>query len=118
MRKNLTILMMIFGLTLAGCATLYDSMGLATKDSLTTRDQRLQALEGQSSDLVAKVNDLEAKMGQLTSTEDRVAAVEALMKSLEGKVNQLPQATLRKLADVLAKAATEAATEAASPAAP
>jgi hypothetical protein len=56
------------------------------------------------------VSNLTTKVGQITDTAQRVAEVEALLKKLQGRVDQLPQETLKKLAEALTKAANETKT--------
>jgi len=92
---------------LTGCASMYDAMGLVTKDSLEARDKRLQALEAQNQDVSTQVKDLSTEVAAAKDAAKKVAEIEALMKSLQGRVDQLPQQTLKKLADVLQKAVTE-----------
>ena len=98
--KTRVWLLVAVGLLMTGCASMYDGMGLATKDSVAAQVAKIQALETQ-------VSDLSAKFDSLKDQTQRVAAVETLLKSLQGKVDLLPHETMRKLADILTKAADD-----------
>ena len=99
--KAIRMLPLLAAFLVASCASMYEGMGIASKESLAASDAKIQALEGQ-------VTDLTAKVGKLDDASQRVAEVEALLKKLQGRVDQLPQETLKKLADALTKAAAEA----------
>ena len=88
-------------LLLTGCASMYEGMGIASKESVTAQAAKVQALQEQ-------VDSLSSKVGQLTDTSQRVAQVEALLKTVSGRVDKIPQETLKKLAELLTKAAAEA----------
>lgn len=103
--KVIRVVAAVSVLLLTGCASMYDGMGIATKESVAAQAAKLQALQDQ-------VSDLSTKVGQLNDTSQRVAQVEALLKTMSGKVDKLPQETLKKLADLLSKAAAEASTPA------
>ena len=106
--NTIRVLAALSALLLTGCASMYDGMGIATKESMTAQTAKLQALQDQ-------VTDLSTKVGQLSDTSQRVAQVEALLKTMSGRVDKLPQETLKKLADLLTKAAAEAGTASTAP---
>jgi len=108
MRARNWILLGALGL-ISSCASMYDSMGLVTKDALVARDQRLQALETQGQNVSAQIQDLSAQVAETKDAAKKVAEVESLMKALQGRIDLLPQQTLKSLAEILQKAADEAA---------
>lgn len=94
-------------LGLSGCATVYQSMGIATTTEMASRDQKIAELE-------KKVGDLESQIAEAQSLEQRVKSAEALAqeadklsKELAGKMDTLPQATLKRIAALLAQAAED-----------
>jgi uncharacterized protein YoxC len=91
-------------LSLSGCASMWKTMGVATEKSVAERADKTDA---QLAELKRSVDDLSAKVADAQKTADEVARVEKLVADLQGKVDQLPQDTLRKLADILAKASAE-----------
>jgi len=97
-RILLPVAVLAFGL--GGCATLYQSLGLATAADLASRDEKIAVLEG-------RFDSINTKVESAVTEAKKVAEVEGLMKELQGKVDQLPQETLKRLADILAKAAAE-----------
>jgi X-X-X-Leu-X-X-Gly heptad repeat protein len=106
--KTIRIGAVLSVLLLSGCASMYEGMGIASKESVAAQAAKLQTLQDQ-------VSDLSTKVGQLSDTSQRVAQVEALLKTMSGRVDKLPQETLKKLADLLTKAAAEAGTAPSAP---
>ncbi len=88
---------------LTGCASMYDGMGIATKESMTSQAAKVEALQ-------QRIDELSTKVSQLDDASQRVAQVEALLKTLQGRIDKVPQDTLKKLADLLSRAASEAST--------
>ena len=105
-------ILLLAALSLSGCASMYQGMGLATAEDLSARDQRIDSLETQFRDVSAKVSETAANAQKIAEESKLVATkaaeVEALMKDLQGRVDQLPQETLKRLAEILTKAAQEA----------
>lgn len=95
------------GLTLAlsGCASFWKTMGVATVASVNERNDKVDA---ELADLKSSVDSLSAKMNDVEKAAADVARIEALVNDLQDKIDLLPQETLKKLADILNKAAAEA----------
>jgi predicted RNase H-like nuclease (RuvC/YqgF family) len=94
------------------------SMGGATAASVDAQNQKIDAnaaaaqdqnakLEAEIKDLKAGVDSLSARMDDIQKTAQDVARIDALVTDLQGKIDQLPQATLQRLIDVLNKAQAE-----------
>jgi uncharacterized protein YoxC len=92
-------------LTLTGCASMWKAMGVATVSSVNAQNDKVNA---ELSDLKTTVDGLSSKMDEVQKAAAEVARIEALVNDLQSKVNLLPQQTLKRLADILSKAAAEA----------
>lgn len=100
MRKMLFAAVLSLALGLSGCATMYQSLGLATLEDIEARDKKIASLEEKIAGLMSQVQ--EAK-----TIAQKAEAAEALARALEGRMDQLPQETLKRLAAILVKAAEE-----------
>lgn len=101
---NRIVLLSCLTFALSGCATMYQSMGIASSADLAARDEKIAALQGKVDSFSedAKQVKADAKLAA-----DKAAEVEGLMKDLQGKVDQLPQETLKKLSEILSKAVAQ-----------
>ncbi|MCX7025082.1 MAG: hypothetical protein NT080_10735 [Spirochaetes bacterium] len=94
--------------TLSSCATVWKTLGVATVTSVDARIVELQKT----------IDILSAKTDDARKAAENVVRLEALVRELQGQMDNLPAETLQKIADILSKAAAEArsASGAASPA--
>jgi len=92
-------------LALSGCASMWKAMGVATVASVNEQNDKVNA---ELADLKSSVDTLSSKMNDVEKAAADVARIEALVNDLQGKIDLLPQETLKKLADILNKAAAEA----------
>jgi hypothetical protein len=104
MKKIACILCAAAALSLTGCASMWKTMGVATEKSVAARDEKTNA---SLDELKRSIDDLSAKVAAAQSIASDVARIEKLLGELQGKVDQLPQDTLKRLADVLNRAAAE-----------
>lgn len=113
MNRTLTAVMTALLLTLGGCATFYQSIGVATTADIAARDEKLAALENRFQEVASRVDSTAATAQKLSeeskAVAEKAAEVEGLMRDLQGRVSQLPQETLRRLAEILTRAAQESA---------
>lgn len=118
MKRSGILVCICAALVLSGCATMLKSMGGATAASVDAQNQKIDAnaaaaqdqnakLEAEIKDLKAGVDSLSARMDDIQKTAQDVARIDALVTDLQGKIDQLPQATLQRLIDVLNKAQAE-----------
>jgi len=100
MKVVLAVMLATLAFGLTGCASMYQSMGLATVQDLAARDKKIAALE-------ERVTALAAEVQSAKTSAQKAEAAEALAKALAGRMDQLPQETLKRLAEILNKAAAE-----------
>ncbi len=91
-------------LSLTGCASMWKTMGVATEKSVAARDEQTNAKLGE---LKKSVDDLSAKVAASQDVAADVARIRRLIDELQDKIDKLPQDTLKKLAEVLNKAAAD-----------
>jgi TolA-binding protein len=131
MRKAIAVAAAIAALALAtGCASMWKALGVETVKSQEERaSAQRQASDETAAGLRQENEELKAQVAELKETVDRLSLqmdgvekaqadierVQALVDALERRVDLIPQETLRKLADIFARAAREA--EAPAPAA-
>jgi predicted nucleic acid-binding Zn-ribbon protein len=88
-----------------------DERELALRDESGRREAELrqenEALKARVAELTAAVDRLSAKMGEVEKSSADIKRVEELVAGLEQRVDLIPRETLRKLAEILAKAADE-----------
>lgn len=125
MRKAVIVVCIGVVVGLSGCASIWKAMGVATVSSVKDQDSRLSDLKTTVDGLTTKmddsasqqnarldqlktaVDDLSSKADEIQKTTAQVEKIETLVSELQGKIDLLPQETLRKLADILSKAAAE-----------
>jgi uncharacterized protein YukE len=91
-------------LSLTGCASMWKTMGVATEKSVAARDEKTNA---RLDELKRSIDDLSVKVAASQNIAEDVARIQKLLGELQGQVDKLPQDTLKKLAEVLDKAAAE-----------
>jgi hypothetical protein len=116
-----------------GCASMWKTLGVETVKSQDERasaqrqesDQREASLRKENEELKAQVAELKATVDRLSLRMDdaeRASAdlerIQALVGELERRVDLIPQETLRKMADIFARAAREAQAQEEAQAAP
>jgi uncharacterized protein YukE len=98
-------------LSFTGCASMWKTMGVATEKSVAARDEKTDAqlaeLKSSIDDLSVKVADAQKASAEAQRVASDVARIEKMVAELQGKVEFLPQDTLRKLAEILTKASAE-----------
>lgn len=104
MKKGMVLICVAAALALSGCASMWKAMGVATVASVNAQNDKVDA---ELADLKTTVDGLASKMDDVQKAAQDVARIEALVNDLQGKVDLLPQETIKKLADILAKAAAE-----------
>jgi hypothetical protein len=86
-------------------------MGVATEKSVDARDEKtgaqLAELKSSIDELSVKVADAQKAAAEAQHVAADVARIEKMVVELQGKVELLPQDTLRKLAEILTKASAE-----------
>jgi len=113
----------------SGCASFWKTLGVATVASVDEKSaqsgQDAQALREENEALKAKVAELESTVSRLTASvekledsSDEVARLEDLVADLEDRIDLIPQETLKKIADILSRAARTEGTSRAEPAEP
>jgi hypothetical protein len=124
MKKTVAVGAAIAALALAtSCASAWKALGVETVKS---QDERASAQRRESDEASAALRreneELKARVAELTSTVDRLSLrmdglekaeadierVQALVDELGRRVDLIPGETLRKLADIFAKAARDA----------
>jgi len=113
----------VLGMT--SCASMWKAMGVATVSSQNEQDSRLKDLKSTVDGLASKaddsaklqsarldelksaVDDLSSKIEDIQKAAVQVEKIETLVGELQGKIDLLPQQTLKELADILGKAAAE-----------
>ncbi len=124
MRKAIAAAAAIAALALStGCASMWKTLGVETVKSQDERasalrqasDEREAALRKENEELKAQVAELSATVDRLSLRVDGaekaqadIDRVQALVDELGRRVDLIPQETLRKLADIFARAAREA----------
>lgn len=124
MRKALAAAAAIAALGLTtSCASMWRALGVETVKSQEERaSAQRQASDEAAAGLRQENEELKAQVAELKTTVDRLSLqmdgvekaqadierVQALVDALERRVDLIPQETLRKLADILARAAREA----------
>jgi uncharacterized protein YlxW (UPF0749 family) len=106
-----------------GCASMWKTLGVETVKAQDDRasaqrqesDQREAALRKENEELKAQVAELKATVDRLSLRMDDaerdsadLERIQDLVAELERRVDLIPQETLRKMADIFAKAAREA----------
>lgn len=127
MRKASIVIGIASVLVVSGCASMWKAMGVATVASVNDQDSRLNDLKTVVDGLKAKtddsvtqqnaridelkteVDDVSTKMDNIQKNTAQIEKIETLVSELQGKIDLLPQETLKKLADILSKAADETA---------
>jgi hypothetical protein len=105
------------------CASMWKALGVETVKSQEERasaqrqasDEAATGLRRENEDLKAQVAELKATVDRLSLRMDELGKAEADIERVQGLVDELgrrvdliPQETLRKLADIFARAAREA----------
>ena len=83
---------------LAGCATVWKTLGVAT----------VKSVEESNAQVAQRIDELSAQAAAGKEAAAKVAELERLVFELKGRMDGLPAETLAKLAALLAKAAEEA----------
>lgn len=96
--KKLVIVSLILVVILAGCATVWRTLGVAT----------IQSVEESNAQVARRIDELSVQVAAGKEAAAKVAELERLVYELRGRMDGLPADTLAKLADLLAKAAEEA----------
>ena len=127
MRKAGLIVGILCILTVSGCASMWKVMGVATVASVNDQDSRLNDLktvvDGMASkmddtasqqsarldELKKEIDDLSAKEDNIQLNSAQIEKIATLVSELQGKIDGLPQATLKKLAEILSRAVIEQA---------
>ena len=104
MKRTAVALCAALALSLTGCASVWKTMGVATEKSVAARDEKTAA---SLAELKKSVDELSAKVAASQDVAADVARIRRLIDELQDKMDQLPQDTLKKLAEVLSKAAAE-----------
>ncbi len=122
MRKVVVLAAAAAVLAFSGCASFWKTLGVATVASVDEKsartDQENEALKAKVAELEATVARLTAAVDKLEDSSDEVARLEDLVADLEDRIDLIPQATLKKIADILSRASrTEAPSRAAEDAA-
>ncbi|MGO8694074.1 MAG: hypothetical protein ACLQMF_10425 [Rectinemataceae bacterium] len=105
MNRLLALIGIGLALSFTGCESMWKTMGVATVSSVNARNDKVDA---ELADLKTSVDALSVKMDDVQKAAAEVARIDALVNDLQTKINLLPQETLKKLADILNKAAAEA----------
>ena len=106
-------------LLLAGCASMWKGMGVATQKSLDDNNAqtavRIVALKASVDELAPlpkEIEELRAKVDDMAVTVDEnktallyLARIKEVIADLQGRMDLLPADTLRTLAEILSKAA-------------
>jgi len=96
--KKPVVLVLVLTILLAGCATVWKTLGVAT----------VQSVEESNAQVARRIDELAAQAASGDAALAKVVELEKLVKELRGRMDELPADTLAKLADLLAKAAAEA----------
>jgi TolA-binding protein len=104
MKRIAFALCVVLALSVTGCASMWKTMGVATEKSVADRDEKNSA---QLAEIQKSVDDLSTKVAAAQGVAADVARVEKMVRDLQGRVDQLPQDTLKKLAQILSKASAE-----------
>ncbi len=96
--KKYVLLSIALTVLLAGCATVWKTLGVAT----------VQSVEESNAQVARRIDELAARAASGDAALAKVVELEKLVKELRGRMDELPADTLAKLADLLAKAAEEA----------
>lgn len=96
--KKPIVLLFVLPFLLAGCATVWKTLGVAT----------VQSMEESNAQVARRIDEPAAKAASGDAALTKVVELEKLVKELRGRMDDLPADTLAKLADLLAKAAEEA----------
>lgn len=83
---------------MAGCASFWKTLGVATEKSV---EERMEAVRKDIAVLTVKTDDARR-------AAENVAKLEAFVKELEARMDDLPADTLARIAELLAEAAEEA----------
>jgi hypothetical protein len=118
----------IAALALAGCASMWKGMGVATEKSVAereaaqaTRIDELSAKVAHSEETAAEVaringvldqlkraiDDLTVKVASTQEIAIEVDRIKALAAELQGRIDRLPRDTLKKLSDILERETAE-----------
>ena len=106
-------------LLLAGCASMWKGMGVATQKSLDDNNAQtavqivaLKASVDELAPLPKEIEELRAKVDDMAVTVDEnktallyLARIKEVIADLQGRMDLLPADTLRTLAEILSKAA-------------
>jgi TolA-binding protein len=125
-RNALALAALAAALATTGCASMWKTMGVVTEKSMTEReaaskakvdeikrsiDEREAAQNASTSarmdELKSSIDDLSVKIAMTQEIARSVERIEEGLGELKGKVDQLPRDTLKKLAEILDKAAAE-----------
>mgnify|MGYP001408432979 CR=1 FL=1 len=98
--KKYALLSIALAMLLAGCATVWKTLGVAT----------VQSVEENNAQVIRRIDELAARTASGDAALAKAIELEKLVKELQGRMDGLPAETLAKLADLLAKAAEEART--------
>jgi uncharacterized protein YdaL len=104
MKRIACALCAVLALSLAGCASMWKTMGVATEKSVAARDEQNNA---RLDELKRSIDDLSTKVADSQKVAADVSRIEKMVVELQGKIDLLPQETLKKLADILTKASAE-----------
>ena len=104
MKRTAIALCAALALSLTGCASVWKTMGVATEKSVAERNEQTDA---KLSELKKSVDDLSTKVAAAQDVAADVARIRRLIDDLQDKIDKIPQDTLKKLAEVLDKAAAE-----------
>lgn len=96
--KKYALLFVAPAILLAGCATVWKTLGVAT----------VQSVEEGNAQVARRIDELAARTASGDAALAKALELEKLVKELQGRMDELPAETLAQLADLLAKAAEEA----------
>lgn len=112
MKKVAIALALATALMMSGCASVWKTLGVQTIKAQDERESALRqendVLKAQVAELKATVDRLSVRMDDIEKSSADVERIEALVDDLQERVDLIPQETLQKLADILARAAKSA----------
>ncbi len=93
--KKYALLGLALAVLLAGCASVWKTLGVAT----------VQSVEERNAEFARRIDELSVRAASGDAALAKVVELEKLVKELEGKMDELPAETLAKAAEEARKAA-------------
>jgi cell division protein FtsB len=110
-RPVLALLLLASIAALAGCATVYKTLGIATVAQVqavtAAQDEQKATLEAEVAELTQRLDAISSSPDSARKAAEDVARIEALVNDLQGKLDLLPAEVLARLIESLQKAQAE-----------